>query len=81
MKREIEVEITPAEAAAAFAEWDADQQAAFFDTVAHVSNAWPGAGWCQQAYSIVRALDKSGQGVIGRLADHYASHFGWEPSK
>lgn len=80
IKREIEIDITPEEAAQAFAHWDAKDQAEFFDHVAYISNAWPGAGWCQQSYSIVRELDKSGQGVVESLADHFASHFKWTPS-
>lgn len=81
MIREIEVEITPAEAATAFAEWDADQQAAFFDAVGHISSAWPGAGWCSQSYDIVRHLDRPGRRVVEGLADHFASYFEREPSK
>lgn len=81
IKREIEVSITPQEAAQAFTDWDATDQAAFFDAIAHIASAWPGAGWCQQSYSIVRELDSSGKGVVESLADHFAAHFEWEPSK
>ena len=81
IKREFDIEITPAEAAEAFTNWGAIMQAAFFSEVAYISNAWPGTGWCQQSYSIVRALDQSGKDVVQSLADHYAAHFEWEPSK
>ena len=81
IKREIEVIITPQEAAQAFTDWDSEDQAAFFDAIGHIASAWSGAGWCQQSYSIVRNLDKSGKRVIESLADHFASHFDWKPSE
>ena len=81
MKREIEVEITPQEAANAFTEFDHEQQAEFFSAVGKISREWGGAGWCQQASWIVPALDDDGKRTVESLADHFASHFKWEPSK
>lgn len=81
IKREFEIDITPYEAAEAFTDWDSDDQAAFFDAVGRISSKWPGAGWCQQSYGIVRVVDGGGRNVIQSLADHFASYFDWEPSK
>lgn len=79
--RQIDVTITPEEAAEAFAGWDAKDQAAFFSEVYDISRAWPGAGWCQQSYSIVRELDASGKNAVESLADHFASAHDWRPSE
>lgn len=79
--REFSIDITPQEAAEQFANWESDDQAAFFDAVGKIAAKWPGAVWCQQSYSIVRELDGRGKHVVQSLADHFAFHFNWEPSK
>ena len=71
--RTIEVnDLTPGELATLFADMNGDQQAQFFATVWDIAKAWPGAGWCQQSYDIVRFADANpgARDAIATLAAH-----------
>lgn len=67
-------DLTPAELAELFCDLLSDGQAEFFNEVGAIAKAWPGAGWCQQSCSIVRApeLNDVGRQTIASLADHLA---------
>lgn len=62
-------DLTPAEMASIFAQWDSDQQAAFFDALKAEAADWPGMGWCGQAMSIVDKLGDPGFEIVAKLAD------------
>ncbi len=51
-KQEIEIELTPEEAAAAFAEFGSDEQAAFFNKLAELVKDWK-APFCFQMQHIM----------------------------
>jgi hypothetical protein len=63
-------DLTPQELADRFANMFDNEQAEFFAEVAKIAATWPGAGMCQQAYSIASHLDDEGRSVIQRLAEH-----------
>ena len=63
-------DLTPEELAALFCELHSAGQAAFFSEVWRLAKAWPGAGWCQQSYSIARDIDDDGRNAIRTLAGH-----------
>ena len=55
IERTIKIEkITPEELAKEFCDMFADEQARFFAHVWTIAREWPGAGWCQQSYEIVK---------------------------
>lgn len=62
--------LTPAELADLFTEMDGEQQAEFFGQIIKQTGDWPGAGWCQQSYSIVQAMDRDAIEAIRTLASH-----------
>lgn len=63
-------DLTPAELATIFTDMSDFQQAKFFAHVWQIAKAWPGAGWCQQSYSIVQRIDADGRNTIAALAAH-----------
>lgn len=65
-------DLTAEEVAELFCGFDSSTQARFFNHVTEIARAWPGAGWCQQAYAIVASddLTEAGRRAIASLADH-----------
>ena len=63
-------DLTPEELAELFAEMDGQQQSDFFSAVWSLAKKWPGAGWCQQSYTIARLADNDAIQAIRTLASH-----------
>lgn len=63
-------DITSTELADLFCSMDGEQQAAFFSQVGLIAEGWPGAGWCQQSYSIAAEVDPRARQTIIKLAEH-----------
>ena len=77
LQRTIEiVDLTPAELAEEFTNWEDSEQAEFFSHIARITREWPGAGWCQQCSGIAPLLDRDGQEVIAKLAEWAADPYG-----
>ena len=70
IQRTVNVTITPQEMAEAFCEMFGEEQAAFFAAIKPISEQWPGAGLCQQAYGINSKLNADGRFVLQTLASH-----------
>ncbi len=72
MKRYVEIDmpINPKQLAEAFCEMDGEDQADFFDNIWKIAKTWPGAGWCQQSYSIAEASGNDAIQAIRTLASH-----------
>lgn len=62
-------DITPAEAAAIFAGWDAEQQALFFNQVMIEAEDWPGGAWHSQAMHIESEMTEKAKSMIRDLHD------------
>lgn len=63
-------DLTPEELASLFTELDDREQARFFGEIWKIAREWPGAGWCQQSYSIVQQLGSDGRNAIRTIAEH-----------
>ena len=63
-------DLTPAEMASIFANYDSIQQAAFFAAIRDESRDWPNSGWCGQAHYIVTDANPDAMFVLDKLADH-----------
>lgn len=63
-------DIQPTELAEMFCNMDDTEQAVFFEHIGVIAREWPGAGWCQQSYSINKNLTDGGREVIRTLAGH-----------
>lgn len=63
-------DLTPEEMASIFAEWFADQQAAFFNALAVESKDWPGCGIDGQMYAVTEYLDEGGRKVVNAIIDN-----------
>ncbi len=72
-------DLTPDELASIWAHWDNEKQAEFLSAAWREGATWPGAGWCQQACSIVEKVDDDGGKLIDAIAGHYALKTGWRP--
>lgn len=70
IQRNIEVDITPQEMAAAFCAMSDDDQAAFFAAIKPITDEWPGSGLCMQANWINASLNDDGRFVLQTLASH-----------
>lgn len=71
VSRTIELsDITPPELATLFTDMDSEQQAWFFAQVWLIAKDWPGAGWCQQSYEIIRCGSVNTLSAIETLASH-----------
>lgn len=71
--RTIEVgDITPEELASLFTDMVGYGQAKFFAEIWRIARDWPGAGWCQQSYDIVKnaELCPGAREAISTLAAH-----------
>ena len=53
MTRSVTIELTPQLTAQAFCEMDAQQQAEFFDEVAHISNRWGVGKFAYQMHTVI----------------------------
>ncbi len=73
VSKTIELKLTPSELATLFAEMDCEQQAWFFACVWRIAKDWPGAGWCQQSYEIIRSGSVDTLSAIETLASHLDS--------
>jgi hypothetical protein len=64
--------LTAREIAELFCGLDSEAQAEVFNHITDIARDWSGAGWCQQANSILtaRSLTDEGRKAIGSLADH-----------
>lgn len=72
-------DISPEEMAAYFSEWDAKQQAEFFNELGMLSRNWLGTGMCNLDYHIVDHLDRDGVLVVESLGNHHAAKNSWQP--
>lgn len=63
-------DFTPAELAAMFCEMGSIDQVEFFRAIWKIAAAWPGAGWCQQSYSIAQNMNGEARNTIETLASH-----------
>lgn len=63
-------DLTAAEMASIFAQWDSRAQAAFFAALRDESRDWPNSGWCGQAHYIVSDANPDALFVLEKLADH-----------
>ncbi|MBI0530888.1 hypothetical protein [Sphingomonas sp. TX0522] len=63
-------DLTPGELADLFTEFDEYGQCQFFERVWEIAKAWPGAGWCQQSFSIARQASPAAREAIRVLASH-----------
>jgi hypothetical protein len=73
--REVKVELGVEEIAAAFASLDSTSQAAFFNEVGKIAEAWPCAGFDTQAHLITKSifLGREGTQVLRSLSGHFAA--------
>lgn len=63
-------DLTPAELASIFSDFDSKQQAAFFNALHEEVKTYAGTGWCGQCSWIVDDLDRGGFDIIETLAGH-----------
>lgn len=72
-------DLLPIEMAMIFGEYDADQQAEFFNELGSIVKAWGALGWCGQSCEITNKLDRDGEEIVEKLATHVAHKTGWRP--
>lgn len=65
ISREIQLKISPEEAAAAFCDFGSDEQAVFFNKVADISSTWKGGFTMQMQYlTVEKSLNPRGRAVM-----------------
>lgn len=62
-------DLSPAELASIFANYDDTQQARFFDCLADEVKDWPGTGWCMQCSYIEGKMTDRAKDIVRKLAE------------
>lgn len=65
-------DLTAVELATLFCGLNDFEQVEFLEEIHRIAATWPGAGWCQQSYSIAHVAGPKACEVIATLAEHMA---------